>query len=253
MGLGAAGSRRRWDLTGRRLIGVLGELLITLGALMVLYVAWELWWTNLEAGKAQDATVEQLAESFRTNPYPVEPAKINGLVPVTPAVDDGSVFGILYVPRFGQDYARPIAEGVGHAVLNSTGIGHYPGTQLVGEPGNFAVAGHRQSHGQVFRDMDQLRPGDRLYLQTKTGYYTYRYQATEIVLPSETSVLLPVPGQPDAEPTASTLTLTTCHPPFSVRERMIAYAELESWQPLSDDPPGEIADIAAGDSAPVAS
>lgn len=252
MGTDAAGGRRGRTRRGARLVGVAGELLITLGVLVALYAVWELWWTNLEAGRVQDAAVERLAEDFGAGSDGTEPAPAAGLAPVTPAAEDGEAFGILYVPRFGEGYARPIAEGVGHEVLNSAGIGHYPGTQWPGEPGNFAVAGHRQSHGQVFWDMDRLRPGDRLYVQTETGYYTYRHTGTEIVQPSESSVLLPVPHRPEAEPTVSTLTLTTCHPPFTVRERMIAYAELESWRPLSDGPPAEIAAAAGADAAPAA-
>lgn len=243
----SAGRRRGRAIS--RLVGVTGELLITLGVIVALYAVWELWWTNLEAGRVQEAAVEQLAEGFDSGPETAEPPPADGPAPVTPAAEDGEAFGILYVPRFGEDYARPIAEGVDPDVLSSAGIGHYPGTQWPGEPGNFAVAGHRQSHGQVFWDMDQLRPGDRLYVQTETGYYTYRHTETEIVQPSESSVLLPVPHQPGAEPTVSTLTLTTCHPPFTVRERMIAYAELESWQPLSDGPPAEIAGAAGADTA----
>ena len=152
---------------------------------------------------------------------------------------------MLYVPRFGEDYARPVSEGVGSTVLDRLGIGHYPPTQLPGEAGNFVLAAHRQSHGQAFRKIDELTDGDRIYLQTRQGYYTYRYRGTEIVSPTDTSVLLPVPHAPGRKPGASLLTMTSCHPPFTTRMRIVAYAELESWRPPDAGPPPAIAGTVA--------
>lgn len=224
-------------------LGVLGEILITVSFVLFLYVGWELWWTNLRSDAAHASTVRVLAAEFGSSSEKTGPPA-DGDVPVTPSAPEGEAFGILYAPRLGQDYAQPVAEGVGLDVLNSTGVGRYPGTQWPGQPGNVALAGHRQSHGAVFRDLDRLQPGDRLYLATETGYYTYRHTATEIVEPSDVSVLLPVPGRPEAQPVGSVLTLTTCHPPYTVRERLVATAELESWQPHSAGAPAEIADVA---------
>jgi sortase A len=147
----------------------------------------------------------------------------------------------MYIPRFGENYARPVLEGVGRDVLDTLGLGHYPTTALPGAIGNFALAGHRQTHGAVLDNIDQLKPGDRIYLQTRDAYYTYVFRDSEIVLPRQTDVLLPVPRNPDAKPTESLLTLTTCHPRYGNQERFIAYSVLESWQPASAGPPAEIA------------
>ena len=111
---------------------------------------------------------------------------------------------------------------------------------MPGAVGNFAVAGHRQTHGAVLDNIDALVPGDRIYVQTKDGYYVYVFRNSQIVLPSRTDVLLPVPTQPAATPTESYLTMTSCNPRFGSQERIIAYSLLERWQPASAGPPAEI-------------
>lgn len=241
--------RSRWAT----ILGGLGELLVTLGLIVLLFVAWELWWTNLEADSTQeDLTSQTLQEFAGGDPtasagpsHPAEAAEADHErygAPENTRLDGEGTFGVLYVPRFGKNYARPISEGVGSDVLDHLGIGHYPETQLPGERGNFAVAAHRQTHGQVFWDIDKLVDGDYLYVQTSKGYYSYRYRNTEIVHPSESNVLLPVPHEPGEQATDSLLTMTSCDPPFTTRMRIIAYAELESWRPLDAGPPSVIAE-----------
>ena len=153
----------------------------------------------------------------------------------------GATIGIVYVPRFGADYTRPIVQGTTPAVLDILGLGHYEGTAMPGAVGNLAVAGHRQTHGAVLDNIDALVPGDRIYVQTRDGYYVYVFRNSEIVLPSRTDVLLPVPTQPAATPTERYLTMTSCNPRFGSQERIIAYSLLEHWQPASAGPPPEIA------------
>ncbi|WP_309081772.1 class E sortase [Zhihengliuella sp.] len=244
------GRRRRSPAA--RVAGLLGELLITLGVVLMLYVVWELWWTNLEAGRQQGQATSRLLEDFGdAAPAPEPTGRL--LSPEEQAAADRAEFGeppaaaggegtfaLLYVPRFDDDYVRPVSTGVGLDVLNTVGIGHYPQTQLPGEPGNFALAGHRQTHGQVFYEIDQLTDGDRLYVQTREGFYQYEYSDTEIVNPGASEVLLPVPHQPDAEPEWNILTLTSCHPIFSTAQRIIAYAELESFRPAEAGPQDQI-------------
>ena len=83
-------------------------------------------------------------------------------------------------------------------------------------------------------------PGDRIYVQTREGYYVYVFRNSQTVLPSRTDVLLPVPMRPGAAPTESYLTMTSCNPRFGSEERFVAYALLERWQSLSAGPPAEI-------------
>ncbi|MFL4472916.1 class E sortase [Paeniglutamicibacter sp. MACA_103] len=233
--------------TGQRLLGGFGEILITLGIVLLLFVGWELWWTNIDAGRTQSQVTSEFAQGLNVGGPDAPnsqagPDEDFGPAPTT-TIPGGETFGIFYIPRFGKDFAHPVTNGVGMDVLNSVGIGHYPETQEPGEPGNFAVAAHRQTHGQVFWNIDKFQDGDKIYLQTREGFYTYEWRDTEIVDPSQSEVLLPVPHQPGVEPTASMLTMTSCHPPFTTRMRIIAYAELESWRPADAGPPQEIADL----------
>ena len=242
--MGLRGTRRRKrKRRGQLLIQIMGELLITLGLLLVLYVGWELWWTNIDANRKQDQAVESLFSDFTA---PVDPLTQEGPdygdPVVLPAIEEeGQTFAVVYVPRFGESYSRPVTSGVGTAVLDSLGLGHYSSTAMPGEVGNFALAGHRQTHGQVLDAIHTLVPGDRIYVQTKDGYFTYAYRNNQIVLPDRVDVIAPVPTQPAAVPTERFLTLTSCNPRFGSQERIIAYAVMESWQPLSAGPPAEIA------------
>lgn len=246
-----ATNRHRGRLTAGA--GVVGELMITVGVVLLLFVVWELWWTNIDADHTQNDLAHQTLQQFpgsgawsANDPKSPAAAAIGDRekygAPPAANLHGSQTFGMLYVPRFGDDYGRPISEGVGSDVLDHLGIGHYPGTQLPGEAGNFAVAAHRQTHGQVFWNIDKLTEGDRLYVQTQEGYYTYRYRDTEIVDPAETGVLLPVPHQLGQRAADSLLTLTSCDPPFTTRMRIIAYADLESWRPPEVGPPAAIAD-----------
>ena len=106
-----------------------------------------------------------------------------GTPPSRPNPAEGATIGILYVPRFGAGYTRPIVQGTTPAVLDTLGIGHYQGTAMPGAAGNFAVAGHRQTHGAVLDDIDALVPGDRIYVQTREGYYVYVFRNSQISPP----------------------------------------------------------------------
>lgn len=235
---------------GRRVsvIGVLGELLITVGVLVFLFLGWQLWLNDLIVGEEQNNQASDIAASWdrgntSTN---VEPAVVDyGEPAVTRAVANAETLAVMYVPRFGDGWVREIAEGIGLGdVLNTKRIGHYPSTQLPGEIGNFAVAAHRLTYGAPFRDIDQLRLGDKLYVKTKEGYYTYSFRNLEYVGPHGVGVLDPVPQHFGEAATERLLTIMSCNPKFSVAERIIAYAVFDSWQPISAGPPAEIADIA---------
>lgn len=223
----------------RRFIEVIvrgvAEVLFTAGVTLLLLVAWQLWWTNLDSDREQASVVSETARQWSRQRATESSAA------GSPA--EGEVWGILYVPRFGQDYAKPIAEGIDLDVLNSVGIGHYPGTQRPGHIGNVGLAGHRQSHGQVFWAMDTLQAGDKAYIQTQEGIYTYTYRNTHIVYPSQSQVLLPVPGERNAHPTQKILTLTTCHPPFTTDMRMVVHLEQSSFSAAHTEPPTQIRDV----------
>lgn len=158
-------------------------------------------------------------------------------------IEDGQVMAMLYSPRLGSDWSAPVREGLDDSQLNTSGLGHYPSTQLPGEPGNFAMAGHRQTHGNVLWDQDALQSGDRIYVQSPDGYYTYAVRSTEIVDPGDSDVLAEAPGSPgEANEDTSWLTLTTCHPPYTTLQRMVTHAELVDHRSLDAGAPEAIAD-----------
>jgi sortase A len=169
----------------------------------------------------------------------------------------GDPFAVVHVPALGADYARVVVEGVSQVEL-AQGPGHYLDTAMPGEQGNFAVAGHRVGHGAPFLDLDQLRPGDPIVVETQGHWFVYRVlgdpatgdfaadpsgiPGQHIVRPTDVDVISPVPGGPAAGPTdGAYLTLTTCHPKYSAQQRLIVHARLDG-APLSkasapDGPP----------------
>lgn len=235
----------------RKAVQIFGELLITAGIVLLLFVAWQLWWTNVESDAKQSAAVKDFARDLGgpVTPPPAPSAagstatpgpKDYGAPVVGEAPGHGGTIGIMYIPRFGETYTRPIVEGTSADVLDTLGLGHYGNTSMPGAVGNFAVAGHRQTHGAVLDNIHTLVPGDKIYVQTRDGYYVYVFRNNRIVLPTEADVLLPVPNQPGVRPTERLLTMTSCNPRFGSEERIIAYSVLDHWQPASAGPPAEI-------------
>lgn len=240
--------RRRTDL-----FGVLGELLITGGILVLLFLAWQLWWNDAVMAASQSRAAASISRGWtddvepdsdsEPDPDPAPAADGFGEPVVGTAPDNGEAFAVLYVPRFGADYHRTIAEGVGKNVLNSpdSGIGHYPGTQMPGQVGNFAIASHRSANGGGMHVINELQLGDAIYVQTADGYYTYRFRDFEYVPPSAVDAIAPVPHNPTATAVDRVIALTTCNPLYSTAERIIAYGVFESWQPTEAGAPAALA------------
>lgn len=205
---------------GRRVLGWAGELLVTGGVLLLLFAAWQLWWTDVVADRAAAQVVEQLREDFAR-----EPGLEASGDQVAPSDLPGDAVALLHVPRFGSDWVRPVLQGTDGEVL-ATGVGHYVGTAAPGEVGNFAVAGHRTTWGRPFRDIDRLRAGDRVLVETADSVYVYAVTGHEVVQPTEVEVIAPVPDEPGAEPVDPVLTMTSCHPRYSAAQRYVVHAEL---------------------------
>jgi sortase A len=216
----------------------LGQTLITLGVVLLLFCVYELWVTNLVTAREQDRLADELQQSW------AEPvARPSGDVDVATrpvAVELGTGVAVLRMPRLGEGFnADPpvVVEGTSVSDLKK-GPGRMVGTAQPGEVGNLVISGHRTTYGAPFADLDRLQPGDAIVVETRERWFTYRVTGTEIVTPTSVEVTLPVPGQPEAEPTESLLTLTTCHPKYSARERLVVYSVLEQDLAKSDgDPP----------------
>ena len=231
----ASPERSNRPSTGWRVIGVLGEILITIGVLFLLVVVYDLWWTNV----VTERQVEQQREELRLH---WESDK-----PVQTAPIPAEAFGLMYIPRLQQDvWAEPLIEGVEDADL-AKGIGHFPDSALPGEIGNTAYAGHRATNGQPLANVDQLQVGDLVHIETATAWYTYRLTRDDLVAPTAVWVVDPVPGEPPGTvPTQPILTLLTCHPRWGHTERWIWWGDFVASRDKSQGPPDDVAAILKG-------
>ena len=135
---------------------------------------------------------------------------------------------------------RNLVEGTDLTQLNKHGLGHYTDSQMPGQVGNFAFAGHRNGYGQPLGDVDKLQEGDPIIVRTQDYWYVYHYTSYKIVLPTQTEVVAANPENPGAAPTKRMLTMTTCEPKYSTpTHRWISYAEFSYWAKVADGiPPG---------------
>ena len=217
-----------------------GYTLLTAGLVAVLFVVYQLFVTDLVNDRRQDALNKELRAEWSAG---------RADLPI------GDPFAVLYIPRLGPDYQRVVLEGTAEAQL-AQGPGHYVGTAMPGEPGNVALAGHRVGKGSPFLDLDLLRPGDPIVLETRDAWFVYRVlgdpdtgdllgdpsgiPGRQVVDPGDLDVIAPTPNRAsDAAPSSAYLTLTTCHPRFSARQRLVFHAALDRpGLAKADDPDG---------------
>lgn len=194
-------------------------------------MAWQLWWTDVEAARTTHTTVTSLREDFDKRTAP-DPMAANGLI-------EGKAFALMHIPRFGKDWVEPVMEGTDLGIL-SGGLGHYSQTALPGAVGNFSVAGHRTTWGRPFHDIETLVEGDKIVMETRDSWDVYAVVSHAIVEPTQVDVIEAVPGQPGVEPTDKLLTLTTCHPKFSAQQRYIVHAKWVESHTRADGLPAAV-------------
>jgi sortase A len=214
---------------------------VTGGLILLLFVVYEVYVTDWITAQRQDELAEELYAEWESG----------ATDPADRRTDVGDAFAVLHIPRLGEDYAQVVLEGATEATLRQ-GPGHYEGTALPGQPGNVALAGHRVGKGAPFLELDTLRPGDPIVVETVDSWFVYRVlgdtatgdftadpsgiPGQHIVRPADVEVIAPTPGGGSA-PTGSYLTLTTCHPKFSARERLIIHAGLDGAAVAKADHP----------------
>lgn len=210
---------------------IIGELFITFGVVMLLFVTYQLWWTNVLAGQETDRAKEQIEDTW---------AKGDDNKPE--AFEPGQGFAIMYIPKL--DVVVPIAEGINKTkVLDKGMVGHYAEGKLKtampsDKQGNFAVAGHRNTHGEPFRYVNQLKPGDPIVVETQDAYYTYEMASIlPQTAPSNVSVIEPIPKGSGFTKPGRYITLTTCTPEFTSTYRMIVWGKLVEERPRSKGKP----------------
>lgn len=221
-------------MTHRRALLWGGAGLLAAGLAVLGWVGWQYVGTNVVAERAQARTVEHLEEQWRRLPasevQPGEP----GMSPV----GAGDALAIVRVPRFGDDYVMPVLEGVDDAALSS-GLGHFEGSAAPGHPGNFALAGHRITHGEPLREVHALEPGDHVIVETARATYTYVIDTDPDDLEVDhdaTWVIDRAPENPDAlgpgpADAPQLLTLVTCAEVFHTDERTVVFGHLVATTP----------------------
>ncbi len=233
----------------RAIVRGIGQTLVTAGVVVLLFVVYELWVTDLLTDQRQGELSDELRAAWED---PAGGTFDGG--PIDVAV--GEPFAVVHVPRLGEDWSRVIVEGTGTAELEE-GPGHYVDTAMPGEDGNFAVAGHRVGRGSPFLDLDRMRPGDPIGVETGDGWFTYRVlgdpatgdfagptgiPGQHVVTPADVDVIAPTPGGPPGSGASGRyLTLTTCHPKYSARQRLVIHAVLADARSRAQAPDGPAA------------
>jgi sortase A len=192
-----------------------GELLVTGGVVVALFMAYMFWGTGLRESDAQHRFAEQLGRQWSSPDLSL--AGLGG----TGNLALGRPFAFIRIPAFGRNWRFAVVQGTGFAQL-ALGPGHVPGTQRPGQIGNFAVAGHRVTAGNPFWSVPSLRPGDKMFIDTIAGTYEYQVNARPVwVWPGDTAVLAPAPDFPGQRPRRAWITLITCDPAWSGTSRVV--------------------------------
>lgn len=232
-------------------VSVAGELVLTVGVVVLLFVAWQMWIGDVIMASAADARGHEVTHEWEEAPAPsLPPVAGNGPdsfePPLMAAPENGVPWGAqMRVPRFGADYNVAIAGGVTRAkTLDHGWIGVYPDSGMPGQVGNFSMAAHRTTWGKPFNQLDKLRLGDAIVVETADGWYTYRFRTLEYVTPDSVDVLFATPqgAGPDGAPSdgGRYITLTACSPLFSLAERIVAYGVFDSFQPRALGAPASL-------------
>ncbi|MFG2606717.1 class E sortase [Streptomyces sp. NPDC048514] len=223
----------------RVIVRTVSELCITVGTLIVLFVGYLLFWTGVRADNAMSDQIDRLHRQWSTGAVRPEDAVGGRTVTVREPepYHPGKAFAIMYIPRLGFTWNKPVLEGTGTDVLKK-GLAHYSGTARLGQEGNFAVAGHRRTYGDPFKDFPLLRPGDAVVLTDGTTWFTYRIDKGPYkTVPTDVEAIDPVPRISGYTRPGRYLTLTTCDPEWGHSHRLIVWAHLDATQPVEAGEP----------------
>lgn len=217
-------------------MGATGRTLITSGTLILLFVAYQLWGTGLQADKSQDQLAKELdrtlssADQTTTTTAPptttstTAPGSSTTKVPLQvtePRTEDlalpapGDAIAKISIPSIGV--TRTVVESVALSQLKR-GPGHYPETPLPGQKGNVAIAGHRTTYGQPFHNIDKVEKGDQILFTTDQGQFVYEVTEKFVVKPNQVEIL--------RDTSDNRVTLIACHPKYSASERLIVVGKL---------------------------
>ncbi|WP_330331463.1 class E sortase [Streptomyces sp. NBC_00536] len=203
-------------------LSLLGELLITVGLVLALFVAYSLWWTNVLA----DRHAAQRGDSVRQQWQAAPPAA----TPEAGALDTGDGIGFLHVPAMNNGEVL-VKRGTSADVINDGVAGYYTDPVKSALPwdkqGNVTLAAHRDGHGAKFHNIDKVKTGDAVVFETRDTWYVYKVFA-ELRQTSKynTDVITPVPKESGKTAPGRYITLTTCTPVYTSKFRYVVWGEL---------------------------
>lgn len=223
-------------------VRAVGWVMIWSGGLILAFLGYQLFVTNLRTASEQSSATEELTDYFSEEresllasgsvvppSLALDPADPAPALPSTEPVGEPVLYQEVAEDVAGVPVARIVIEAadVDHVVVEGVdrsslrrGPGHMPWTPLPGQPGNAVISGHRTTYGAPFYDLDAVDIGDEIIVETVIGRHVYEVRSVVIVEPTAVEVTYWRPG--------AWLTLTTCHPRLSARERLVVQAELVS-------------------------
>ncbi|MET7753539.1 class E sortase [Streptomyces sp. NPDC005389] len=217
-----------------RIAGVIsffGELLITAGLVLGLFVVYSLWWTNVLADRAADQDGAQVRDRWADGPG---------------ALDTKDGIGFLHVPAMNNGEVL-VKQGTESAILNNGVAGYYTDPIKSALPqdkqGNFTLAAHRDGHGAKFHNIHKLKNGDPIVFESKDTWYVYKvYKSLPETTKYNVDVLQPVPKESGRTKPGRFITLTTCTPMYTSDYRYIVWGELVRTEKVDRDrtPPAEL-------------
>ncbi|MGW0734367.1 class E sortase [Streptomyces sp. NPDC002851] len=215
-------------------VSVFGELLITAGLILGLFVVYSLWWTNVQA----DREAKKQSDAVRDNWAHGDGGP--------GALDTKDGIGFLHVPAMKQDDIL-VKKGTASDTLNNGVAGYYTKPIKSALPqdkkGNFSLAAHRDGHGAKFHDIDKLKKGDAIVFESKDKWYVYKvYKTLPETSKFNVDVLDEVPKESGKKKPGRYITLTTCTPVYTSTYRYIVWGELERTEKVDSDrtPPAEL-------------
>ncbi|OEV07713.1 hypothetical protein AN219_31880 [Streptomyces nanshensis] len=228
---GGRGAARRRRLSA--FVGLVGELLITAGVVLALFVAYSLWWTNVLAERDSKRAGDKVRESWLHDRTPG-------------ALDTKNGIGFLHVPSMSRDDVL-VMKGTDAKELNKGAAGYYTKPVKSGMPqdqsGNFSLAAHRDGHGAKFHKIDKIRKGDAVVFETKNTWFVYKvYSILPRTSKYNVDVLDPVPKESGKTRDGRYITLTTCTPVYTSKYRYVVWGELERTEDVDSKrtPPEEL-------------
>jgi sortase A len=222
-------ARAQSEAKARKVLRGAGWTFIGMGFFVLYFLVYQLWGTNLSTNREQSNLRQSLQREWSAQAAQPPKKGDKATLPVPKAPPLGEALGVIEIPKI--QLAKVVVQGSNPEQL-AKGPGHIPSTTMPGQPGTFAISGHRTTHGAPFYRLNELSKGDTITIVTRYAIYTYKVSRLQVVAPTAVEVLDNVRG-PDGK-LKSQIVLTTCNPRFSAAQRLIIFGDLSYSAPNTD-------------------